>query len=387
MSMSPDVPHPGKPDPAQGQDTPQERALLERVLDGAPVAILVLDRELRVLRANSPAVRMFGIAAGDKGRRGEDVLPGLFAEVKDLLEHVVGGGGAEVGVETSAPTRTVRHSDRRYLSYYYPLAAADDAIIGVGCIFIDISQQRAAEGALRTGEEERRIILGQVLEAEDAERSRLAFDLHDDTIQVLWALMVQFDAMIPLATSANQDDLAARMMNAREMLADVTERTRSLMFQLHPTALPEHGLKAAVTTLAEQIAAGIGAECSVVVPDVRYGRALEELAFRIVGEALSNVRKHSHADSFSIRIYERDDELRGVVKDDGRGFTASSGSSDPGHLGVRGMKERARLAGGDLTVTSSQGNGVSVEFDLPIDSLTEGWDRRGARPEAAPGAG
>lgn len=383
--MSPDAPHPDERDSAETQDTPQERALLERVLEGAPVGILVLDRELRVLRANSPATRMFGIAVGDVGRRGEDVLPGLFAEVRDILDHVVAGGGAEVGVETSAPTRTVRHSDRRYLSYYYPLAAADDSIIGVGCMFIDISQQRAAEGALRSGEEERRIILGQVLQAEDAERSRLAFDLHDDTIQVLWALLVQFDAMIPLATSANQDEIATRLMDAREMLADVTERTRSLMFQLHPTALREHGLLTAITTLAEQIASGIGAECSVVVPDARYGRTLEELAFRIVGEALANVRKHSHADSFSIRICERDDQLHGVIKDDGRGFTAASASSDPVHLGVRGMKERARLAGGDLTVTSSKGDGVSVEFDLPIDSRTEGWNRRGVPEERPPG--
>jgi signal transduction histidine kinase len=380
--MSPDAPHPDEPDSARAQDTPQERALLERVLDGAPVGILVLDRDLRVLRANSPAARMFGIATGDKGRRGEDVLPGLFAEVRDILDDVVAGGGAQVGVETSAPTRTVRHSDRSYLSYYYPLAAADDSIIGVGCMFIDISQQRAAEGALRTGEEERRSILGQVLQAEDAERSRLAFDLHDDTIQVLWALLVQFDAMIPLAISANQDDIASRMMDAREMLADVTERTRSLMFQLHPTALHELGLNTALTTLAEQIATGIGAEWSVVVPDVRYGGALEELAFRIVGEALANMRKHSHADSFSVRLFEDGDQLHGVVRDDGRGFTAPT-SSDPVHLGVRGMKERARLVGGDLTVTSSKGNGVSVEFNLPIDPRTDGWDRRDA-PQPPP---
>jgi signal transduction histidine kinase len=249
-------------------------------------------------------------------------------------------------------------------------------------MFIDISQQRAAEGALRTGEEERRSILGQVLQAEDAERSRLAFDLHDDTIQVLWALLVQFDAMIPLAISANQDDIASRMMDAREMLADVTERTRSLMFQLHPTALHELGLNTALTTLAEQIATGIGAEWSVVVPDVRYGGALEELAFRIVGEALANMRKHSHADSFSVRLFEDGDQLHGVVRDDGRGFTAPT-SSDPVHLGVRGMKERARLVGGDLTVTSSKGNGVSVEFNLPIDPRTDGWDRRDA-PQPPP---
>jgi signal transduction histidine kinase len=375
--MGTDDPEAGPPNSPQSKDTPQERALLERVLDGAPIGILVLDRELRVLRLNTRAAEMFAMdEASNVGQRLQDVLPDVFAEVGSILRDVASGGGPQVAVETSAPTPDEPHHERRYLAYYYPLAAQDGSRVGVGCLFTDISKQRAAEGALRTSESERRVILGQVLEAEDAERSRLAFDLHDDTIQVLFALRVQFDAIIPVAESANQQDIATRMTVARDMLAEVTERTRNLMFELHPTELREHGLKTAITKLAEQVGAVIGAEWSVVVPDARYGQTLEELTFRIVGEALANVRKHSQAGRFSIHLSENDHRIEGVVQDDGRGFVMQRPTSDPVHLGVRGMTERARLAGGGVKITSAPGEGVRVEFHLPIDESTHGWHRR-----------
>lgn len=378
--MSTDDPDPGLPSSPQPFDTPQELALLDKVLDGAPIGIVVLDRQLRLLRLNTRASEMFALEeAGHVGQRMEDALPDVFGEIKHILRDVAGGGGPRTAVETSAPTPDEPHSERRYLAYYYPLAGADGSRIGVGCMFADISEQRAAEGALRIGESERRGILAQVIQAEAAERSRLAFDLHDDTIQVLWALQVQFDAMIPLARSANQEDIVQRMTVAREMLADVTERTRNLMFELHPTELRERGLKVAITMLAEQVGAVVGAKWTVVVPDARYGQTLEELAFRIVGEALANVRKHSHAGSFSVVLSESGHHIEGVVQDDGDGFVTRP-ASDPRHLGVRGMTERARLAGGDLKITSDPGQGVRVEFDLPIDEATLGWQRR-ERPD------
>ncbi len=389
--MSTDAPDPGLPSSPQPFDTPQELALLDRVLNGAPIGILVLDRQLRLLRLNTRATEMFAMdEASHVGQRMEDALPDVFAEIEHILRDIAGGGGSRVAVETSAPTPNEPHDERRYLAYYYPLADEDGSRIGVGCLFTDISKQRAAEGALRTSESERRVILGQVLQAEEAERSRLAFDLHDDTIQVLWALQVQFDAIIPLAKSAGEEDIATRMTDARAMLTDVTERTRNLMFELHPTALRERGLKAAITMLAEQVGAVIGAEWSVIAADTRYGQTLEKLVFRIVGEALANVRKHSQARHFSIRLSEKDHCLNGVVQDDGRGFAAERPTSDPVHLGVRGMKERAGLAGGDVRITSVPGEGVRVEFELPIDDSTPGWHREapgeGDQTDGAPSA-
>ena len=90
------------------------------------------------------------------------------------------------------------------------------------------------------------------------------------------------------------------------MLASATERARRLMFELHPTLLDQRGLRAALTALAEQTGQQIGATWSVEAPDVRYSWAVEALAFRIVREAVTNVRKHSQAGRFEVRLVERD---------------------------------------------------------------------------------
>jgi signal transduction histidine kinase len=122
--------------------------------------------------------------------------------------------------------------------------------------------------------------------------------------------------------------------------------------------------------IAKEIGTEMHAEWTVAIPDARYTWTLEELAYRIVREALTNIRKHSHADRFSVKIVERTGRLAGVVQDDGRGLITSEETSPGHHLGVEGMKERARLAGGDLTITSTKGQGVRVTFALPTGEHT-----------------
>lgn len=348
-------------------DAPQEWALLDRVLDGSPIGIVVLDRELRFLRVNTRAAAMFGVDEHKHaGQRVESVLPEMFAEVKDILVDIIGGGAPHVAIETSAPKIGAEKSPRLYLAYYYPLVA-DGSVIGVGCMFIDITEQRTAEGALLESEAKRRTILGHMLRAEESERSRLALELHDDTIQVLCALLLQFDGMIPLADRTGEKEILGRLEASREVLSSATERARQLMFRLHPNVLEERGLRAAITACVEEIGSEMNAEWSVDIPDERYAWTLEELTYRVVREALSNVHKHSHAHRFSVTIIDNADSLSGIVQDDGQGLVGPDGASNrPHHLGVEGMKERARLAGGDVTITSIPGHGVRVAFSLPI---------------------
>jgi two-component system, NarL family, sensor histidine kinase UhpB len=183
---------------------------------------------------------------------------------------------------------------------------------------------------------------------------------------------VLFDGMIPLAKRAHQDEIAARLDTARKVLAEATERARQVMFQMHPNVLQTRGLRAAIMAIAEQTGLEMNAEWTVEVPDTRYAWALEELTYRVVREALTNVRKHSAARSFGVTLVETPGTISGVVHDDGRGLPDGA-RRDPKHLGVEGMKERARLIGGDVTVTSTQGHGVRVDFSFPIDQRDEGW--------------
>ncbi len=349
-------------------DAPQEWALLDRVLDGSPVGIIVLDRDLRFLRVNTRAEEMFGVAERERaGELVKSVLPKMYAEISTILADIIAGGAPHVAIETTAPNVGPETATRMYLAYYYPLAA-EGAVIGVGCMFFDVTDQRIAEGALLDSEAERRAILGHMLRVEESERSRLALELHDDTIQVLCALLLQFDGMIPLAERTGQGELAARLGTSRQVLSTATERARKLMFELHPSVLPERGLEAAIRALAEEVGQELGAEWTVDVPESRHPWTVEELTYRVVREALTNIRKHSHAHTFSVSIVEGDGHLSGTIQDDGRGLpaTARERVGLPNHLGVDGMRERARLAGGDVTITSVPGKGVRVDFAFPI---------------------
>ncbi len=344
-------------------------------MDGAPIGIMVLGLDLRVLRLNDRASQMFDL--DEKRAHGEqfqDVSPHVFGKIGDLLVDLSNGGPPRLAKEISTPT-TDSDDERQFLGYYYPLMSENGTRIGIGCMFTEITRQRQAEGALELSRTEQRIVMGDVLRAEGAERSRLAFELHDDTIQVLWALHLQLDAMIPAAADVDPV-LATRVTEARDMLAAVTERTRNLMFELHPTVLKEKGLDAAITILADQTGSIMGAEWSTSGLGVRYGPALEDLAFRIVREALANVRKHSRASAFHVRMSEAAGCVRGVVEDNGRGFDRNAVAADPAHLGVPGMAERARLCGGEITITSRPGSGVLVDFSLPMDLAAAGWHRR-----------
>ncbi len=353
------------------------QALLERFLDGAPLGIIVLDHDLRFLRVNSRAAAMLGIAENAlRGDRFKDALPAMFDELEAILTDVVVGGTGRLGVETSAPTLRSRDQPRRYLGSYYPLKEPDGTVIGVGCMFTDITEQRAAEHALADSEAQRDAILSEMLRAEEAERSRLALGLHDDTIQVLCALLLLLDQTIPLALRHDQTEIGLRLKGAREVLAGATERARRLMFELHPSVLHQRGLNAAVNALADDIARQINATSTIDIPDTRYSWELEELTYRVVAEGLANVRKHSRAKHFSVQLSEHAQGLQGVVRDDGRGFPiapARTPLSHPLHLGLHSMTERIRLAGGDLVLTSHIGSGTTIEFHIPLDERAEGW--------------
>lgn len=202
------------------------------------------------------------------------------------------------------------------------------------------------------------------LAAVDTERRRWARELHDETLQSLAALRVLLSAVLRL------DDLPQAQRGVREAIGQIEleiESLRSIITELRPAALDELGLAAAIESLLdrhrEQSAFEIAAE--VLLSPAERGRRLaldlETAIYRLVQEALNNVRKHAGAQRVRVAVCERGGRLLIEVEDDGTGFDTNASSEG---FGLAGMHERVHLAGGTLSVASGEG-GTLLVASLP----------------------
>jgi PAS domain S-box-containing protein len=209
-------------------------------------------------------------------------------------------------------------------------------------------------------EEERRDLLARLVSAQEEARARIAEDIHDDPVQAMVAVGMQLDL---LAEECSDPRALERVHQLQDSVHRAVTRLRTLLFELAPPSL-EAGLAPAIGELIARDELGP----EVAVED----RARMELpmeartaAFRIVQEALANVRKHAGARHAWVRIEDRDGGIRILVEDDGVGITPERLATAPGHLGLRSMRERAALCGGRLEIGPREGGGTRVEVWLP----------------------
>jgi PAS domain S-box-containing protein len=232
---------------------------------------------------------------------------------------------------------------------------------GAVVVFSDESERERMEAALQSAREQ--AARGR-LQAAEAERSRWARELHDETLQGLAGLHM----LLASGTRAGMaEGLRDCVRQAQQHIADEMEKLRGLISELRPAALDELGLEASLLDLAErvQLVYGLQVEARIDIPPHRLRPAseIETAAYRLVQECLSNAARHADATLVVIAVTQRDGSMRIRVSDDGRGF-------DPAHVsagfGISGMRERADLLDGELTIASHPGSGTEIVADLPL---------------------
>ena len=198
----------------------------------------------------------------------------------------------------------------------------------IACAF---AAQRAAD-ALADSERHRLEVVAAMLRAGDEERSRIATDLHDDTVQVMTATLLTVDRLRNAIVEGDTERMLAVSEEVRQTLTRAMERTRLMMFYLRPPLLDAYGLEPAIRDMVHQAAEEAGFETDVDVRVGRHPELLEALAYRTVREAVINARRHSGASRLEVQLEEENGHLRGVVRDDGRGSTSpprpGAGGSD-----------------------------------------------------------
>ena len=212
--------------------------------------------------------------------------------------------------------------------------------------------------ALHAAERRSREVMATMVNAVEAEQARIATELHDDTVQLMTALLMKVQML-------RRD--VPQLAKFEPMLAAGLERTRRLMFEMRPQILDSAGVTSA---LSEVAADGPWSTLELDIDLPRQSTTTETIVYRCVRELIVNARKHSRASRLSIRGCQAGDTIVFDVDDDGVGFDVQ-GALDRErsrmHLGLDTTIERARLAGGLLTIDSAPGQGARMRLTLPAD--------------------
>jgi signal transduction histidine kinase len=339
-----------------------------------------LDAGLAHLAAVATDAVLVDLALPDS--RGLDALSTLRAQAADLPILVLAGSDDEGLALRALGDGASDYLLRGRVSGDLIARAVQYAIERERLLVAERESRRDAEAArdsalrtqraLETSEKRRRALLGSMLRAEEAERQRIAVELHDDTIQVMVAALVGMDACQATIDRDDPGGALESMARARATLAEAVDRVRRMSFELRPPLLDAQGLGPAVTDLVDEVAAECGLESQVEVTLRRYAPEIEILAYRTVRELVANVRKHARAQHVELHMNERAAAIVCVLADDGVGFESGRFGEAGGrrgmrlHLGLDATIERVRIAGGTFAIDSSTGGGTSVRFTVPI---------------------
>jgi PAS domain S-box-containing protein len=232
---------------------------------------------------------------------------------------------------------------------------------------LDVTEQRHSETALRQAAQDLHGLTRRLVQAEEAERRRIAGELHDRVGQALSALNINLD-LISRESASLSPALARRLEDSTKLVDTTLQSIESVMSELRPPLLDEYGLAAALGWHAEEFSqrTGILATVNDAAPEAAKKLRMEGAValFRITQEALNNVVKHARAKNVRIEISVMEDDIVLAVSDDGEGFDASK--APRGRWGMTTMRERAEAAGGRFELQSSPGAGTLVRACIPL---------------------
>jgi two-component system, NarL family, sensor histidine kinase UhpB len=219
---------------------------------------------------------------------------------------------------------------------------------------------QAFDRMLERLEAERARTATAVLQAQEAERARLARDLHDEANQALTGVLLRLEATAQHAPPQLRDELRETQGVATRAMGELVRLAR----ELRPVALDDLGLGATLRTQVAEFGRRAGIETTLALPPdgVEDLDSDEQLVvYRVVQEGLSNVARHAAARNVRVDVERHGDGTVVRLADDGDGFTGGEQSTG---LGLTGMRERALLAGGRLDVSSAPGAGTTIELRL-----------------------
>jgi signal transduction histidine kinase len=212
-------------------------------------------------------------------------------------------------------------------------------------------------------------VLRQTVTDQEAERERIARELHDSLGQALTLLQLGLDGL-GHSVSANAE-AQAQVLALKRLTHGVGKEINRLAWEIRPTALGDLGLRTAVRQLVETWSerSQLQFDLHVAPDDRRLDTAVETTLYRVLQEAITNVVRHAEASRVDVILETNDQEARLIVEDDGRGFAWNDAAPAIGptkRLGLLGIRERLQLVGGTLEIESAPGRGTTLFIRVPL---------------------
>jgi PAS domain S-box-containing protein len=339
------------------------------LIESAMDAIISVDESQRIVLYNPAAEKVFlRPRAAVIGQRLNMLIPERFRAAHQ--EHI--GEFARTGATSR------RMGDPRVLhglranGEEFPIEASISQHSEGGrrlftVILRDVTGRVRAEEALRKSKEELRELALVSDSVREQEKSRIARELHDELGQALTALKMDV-TWLRGHVPAGDEPLSGKLDDIEALLDGTVAATRRISADLRPLVLDDLGLGPAVEWLVQKFTErnGIPCELELGAPDLELRDPHASAVFRILQESLTNAARHARASRVEVSINVDREAVELSVRDDGRGFSPDD-PRKPGSYGLMGLRERAYLLGGEVSIASEPSRGTTIAVRIPLE--------------------
>lgn len=339
------------------------------------IAMAAPDGTLQYLNKSACAMLQMDECGMAKGMK---IFECLTPDAKSAMLNEVLPAARRNGIWTGA-SELLGHYGRRVptsqvvVSHHNPEGQFD----GFSIVEQDMTAWIQSEAALRRSQEDLRELSAQLIRVQEDERQRIAADLHDVIGQSVSLVKLSIDNAAEMIRNGAAEDAWGALRELSVRVKDVLTEVRRISMNLHPAILDDLGIMPTLSWYFrefESVCGNIKVMKTINANENEIPAGLKTTIFRLLQEATTNIVKHSGANEMQVALIFQAGLLQLTVADNGQGFDTNScvKGSSTGGLGLRSMKERARLTGGTYAIESGAGQGTCIRVSWPLDSAVRG---------------
>lgn len=344
----------------------KSESMLRGLFEFAPDTIVVVNHKGNIVQVNTQVDKMFGYSPSELiGQSIEALLPERFRgpHVEYRSDYIAEPHTRTMGAGLKLYGRRKDGSEFPVDIMLSPMQSEDGAM--VIAVVRDITRRAKAEESLRDYAHHLKFLSSRLMEVQETERRNIARELHDEIGQLLTGLKLTLEMGARLPPTETRLSL----QQAQNLVNELMARARKLSLDLRPAMLDDLGLVPTLLWHIEHYQAQTRVQVNFRHSGLegrRFSAAVETAAYRIVQEALTNVARHANVGNALVRVWTTETTLSIQVEDSGIGFDSQIVLAGKDTSGVAGMRERAVLLGGQLTIESSALTGTRLTAELSL---------------------